>query len=345
MDKRVRFLPGQQQQFLSKIGEVSRFSSDDLAAIAGVVGRSYRDWKRGKLNMSLKASRKLSLKFDVPLPEKEFALITRAREYKSEKGKIGGYAHFRKYGSPGTSEGRRKGGSKVLAILRARGVIPERKQYVFPPQLSSELAEFVGILLGDGGITKWQVCVTLNTEADRDYIGFVKELGLKLFQSQASWWDRKNCMATTVSWSGLNLVEYLMTLGLKSGNKVKHQVGVPQWITENSEFSLSCLRGLMDTDGGIFLHTYRVNGKRYSYPKLSFSNRSMPILMFVYQFLHSLDLGPKTRWETPNKQVWLYNHKAVSRYLQIVGTHNPRLLKNTKEESDSLAHSGSLLNS
>lgn len=87
------------------------------------------------------------------------------------------------------------------------------------------------------------------------------------------------------------------------------------------------MRGLMDTDGGVFLHRYKVNGKGYAYKKISFSNRSVPLLFFVANTLHELGFTPKIIDKIENKKVWLYNEQEVKRYLQIVGTHNARLLK------------------
>ncbi|MFX0051218.1 MAG: hypothetical protein ACFE8U_08010, partial [Candidatus Hermodarchaeota archaeon] len=48
------------------------------------------------------------------------------------------------------------------------------------------------------------------------------------------------------------LVQELERLGLKCGNKVKQQVGVPNWIQNNTSYSIACVRGLIDTDGYLY---------------------------------------------------------------------------------------------
>jgi intein/homing endonuclease len=317
-----------------KVEAVSRLNSERLASLVGVVGRSYRDWKRARLNMSLFAAEIFVAKYGVQLPEDVEVMKKRWMVDISNKGKIGGRACYQKYGNFATLEGRKKGGSRVLMMLRERGVIPPAKEFNFDRVKSVELAEFVGILLGDGGITLGQAQITLNSEADREYLVYVIGLIKRLFKFDAPYIKRKNCKANVISCNGVKFVNYLLELGLKTGNKVRQQVEVPVWIKSKMDFKKACVRGLMDTDGGIFVHKYQVNGKYYRYLKLSFVNRSVPLLKFVEEVLAELGFSPKAIMNQENKRVWLYNQSEVLRYLRVVGTSNHRLLKHV-EESDS----------
>lgn len=83
----------------------------------------------------------------------------------------------------------------------------------------------------------------------------------------------------------------------------------------------------MDTDGGVFIHKYKVNNKTYSYRKINFTNRSLPLLNFVYNTLKEIGFTPKLLDKIENKKVWLYNTSEVARYLDVVGSNNQRLLK------------------
>lgn len=67
---------------------------------------------------------------------------------------------------------------------------------------------------------------------------FVVDLIRKLFDFNAPWAKRKNCKANVIYCSGVKLVEYFFSLGLRVGNKVKMQVGVPEWIKTNEKFSI-----------------------------------------------------------------------------------------------------------
>lgn len=327
MENRLKFISGQQKIFLQQVQTESRLHLDKLAELARVVPRSYRDWRREKMNMTLTAGLKFQEMFKVTLPENPEVMVRRWKDYKYLLSKKGGIACYRKHGSPATIEGRKRGGTKALAILRAKGIIPEAKEYDLPKKFSKELAELTGILLGDGGITIGQVVITLNSETDKDYVLFVNKLENQLFKATAKNSKRNDSKAITICLNGVRLVEYLIKIGLKIGNKVKQQVDVPDWIKNSKEFRIACLRGLMDTDGGVFLHKYKVNGKIYDYKKICFTNRSVPLLVFVNDVLKEIGLTPKLLTKVENKKVWLYNEQEVEEYLKTIGSHNSRLLR------------------
>lgn len=333
MENHIKFLRGKQKELLLKIQTKSRLSTDKLAKLSGVVGRSYRDWKNEKLNMSFNAALLLSNKFKVKLPEDINSARERWIRYKSKIGIKGGIACYKKYGNLGTPEGRKKGGQKAIKTLWAKGIFSPPKIYILPKSHSTDLAEFFGILLGDGGITNEQICITLNSIADSNYVLYVNNLGEILFGEKPKSFKKKDCNAITLYWNGTMLVNYLVKEGLKTGNKVKQQVDVPNWIKENKKFRICCLRGLMDTDGGIFVHKYKVNNKLYLYKKICFSNRSLPLLKFVFIALKELGFNPKIILKVENKKVWLYNKDETEKYLEVVGSHNMRLLKYKNKES------------
>ena len=330
MENRLKFKNSQQRDFLLQVYKASNLSTNELAKIAGVVPRSFRDWRHEKLSIPLKAALTFKDKFKVLLPESPEILVNRWKKGRSEAGRKGGFALFRKHGSPGTPEGRRKGGSKALKILREKGIIPPAKTYKTPRGFNKYLAEYVGILLGDGGITREQVFITLNSEADKNYAQFVINLITRLFSEKPSTGLRKDSKAINIYLSGINLVQYLIKLGLKVGNKVKQQVAVPNWVLKSNDYKIACLRGLMDTDGGIFIHRYKVNGKEYKYLKLCFTNQSLPLIDFVYKTLKSLSFNPKIVLNVASKKVWLYNMAEVKRYIEVVGTSNSRLQVNIR---------------
>ena len=127
--------------------------------------------------------------------------------------------------------------------------------------------------------------------------------------------------------SGVEIVKYLLKMGLRIGDKVRQQVDVPEWIKQSTEFSRWCVRGLMDMDGGIFTNSYVVNGKSYVYPKTNFTNASQPLLNFVYKVLQDNGFHPNNR--QPRK-VWLYSQVESRRYLEVIGSSNERLLKKVR---------------
>jgi hypothetical protein len=47
------------------------------------------------------------------------------------------------------------------------------------PEDSVQLAEFLGMLAGDGGMSNFQVTISLNSLLDREYPAYIADLGLK----------------------------------------------------------------------------------------------------------------------------------------------------------------------
>jgi len=293
METHYKFRDGEQRKFLLEVASKSGLSTEQLSKMVGFSARNYRDWIREKFAIASSATDMLSGYFGVLLPEDKNILAERWKEMKSKSGEVGGRACFEKYGSPGTSEGRRRGGSKALALLRARGIIPIKKVFNLPVGFNRDLAEFIGIELGDGGITKWQCVITLNSVADSDYVKFVSLLIKKLFGEYPKIYKDKTSLAVDLCIHGVSFLAYLKTIGIEGGNKVKRQVGVPKWVSIKTEYKLACLRGLMDTDGGVFAHRYKVNGKEYVYNQVCFTNQSVPLLIFVKNTLEDLGMHPK----------------------------------------------------
>ncbi len=192
---------------------------------------------------------------------------------------------------------------------------------IFTPERSGELAEFVGIVLGDGGITDRQLKITVDSEKDAEYIPFITNLIVRLFKLTPSLRLRVPRRAIDIVVSKTKLSTFLNSIGLRSGNKTLQQVDIPDWIKENTEYSTSCIRGLMDTDGCIYSERHTIKNKIYSYPRISIVNRSIPLLQSVYKILISLGFKAKIRG---NRCVMLENREDVIRYFNEVGSNNPK---------------------
>ncbi len=188
-------------------------------------------------------------------------------------------------------------------------------------------AEFFGIMLGDGHLGKEQIQITLSTIVDKQYAIYVINLYKIIFGYKPKMFKKSDCNALCIYKNSVKLVNLLVKNGLKIGNKVKQQVSVPEWIVKNKRYSRLCCRGLMDTDGCIVIHKYKVNGKLYKYKKLIFTNHSIPLSDFVFNTLKSIGLNPKMVIRLEKRRVWLYNSNEVIKYLDIIGSSNYRLLK------------------
>ena len=321
---RFRFEKGDLKSFIQTSEDTLRLSLKEIAKKLHISDRTLRDWKREKFYPNNEAITLLSKISSVPLPSHH---IYPQYWYTKNAGMLGGKTRYALYGPLGNKKSRAKGGSMSWIARKNNPEIWKKYLNTFTkPNKSEEFAELVGILLGDGGITHGQMTIYLSSITDQKYGTYVQNLIYMVFGLHASSIvDHKNHVLR-ISISGVNVVKYLIQKGLRIGNKVKLQVGVPQWINKEKKYVRACIRGLIDTDGCFTIHRYLVNKKKYSYPKIVFSNRSEPILDFVYKGLQRLKYNPK---RTIEFDVWLHSQDEVKRYLKDIGTNNvkPAVLK------------------
>jgi len=246
----------------------------------------------------------------------------------SQRGRLGALRRYELYGNPGTPEGRSRGGRRTCEFFRlhperARELNFNRLKEIREPFRSVELAKFIGIMLGDGGIrSKYQLAISFNYKTDREYAEYVGRLIKRLFAVEHIICKRKNSLGADIVVNSANLVEFLQRQGLKAGNKIKNQVDVPAWIKSNTEFQKACLCGLVDTDGSFYCHKYKVNNKRYSYPKLDFTSCSRPLLNSVYAIFTNLGI----KCVLSGVHITVAAQADVNKYLAKVGSSNPKFL-------------------
>lgn len=315
---RVFFKKGGQRAFFSRVQKKTGYSFKLLAQHCGGHQRSYSDWIREKASLPYHTALKLSQLAKVSLPDD--IVVRNDYWYTRKAGRLGGIAHIKKYGNPGTPEGRSLGGTRSIATHNNLQTGFQTRKKVRFPRKNAELAELLGIILGDGSITHYQVTVTLNSITDADYAYWVKGLCEKLFGVKVHAGRRENTINLTIS--GVGMVEFLLKNGLKIGNKIRNRVDIPTWIGKSRIFSHACVRGLIDTDGCVYLDTHYINRKRYKYICLAFTSYSGSLLKSVYKVLFSGGLNP-TLYKNNLK---LRKENDVYRYYKLIGSHNTKHL-------------------
>lgn len=327
--KRVFFPIGKQAGFLLQSKKDLECTWEVLAEICQTSVRNLNGWRHEKNSMTLSALEHICQRRKIALPE---VSIKDAYWYTTKGASAGGKAIVEKYGKVGGDETYRK--KKWQEWWEKEGKFkPSKITEPLPfkkPKFSQELAEFVGIMLGDGGISEHQMTVTLHRVTDKEYSLFVRKLIKKLFGLKAGTYCDNKFLADSIVISRTNLVKYCIgELGLKKGNKVKQQVDIPNWIKENKRCSVACLRGLIDTDGCVILHKYLSKGKKYCYKKVSFTSRSKPLLLSASSIL--LGIGVRHRITKNGWDIRIEAREEVEKYFQTVGTSNPKHWKRYKK--------------
>ncbi|TFG02306.1 MAG: hypothetical protein EU540_01765, partial [Promethearchaeota archaeon] len=114
---------------------------------------------------------------------------------------------------------------------------------------SNNLAEFIGILLGDGHLSEngSDIYISFNGIEEANYVEYVKKLIKNLFNEVTirEKWERDSPNSSGNE-KGLNLIitsislhEAFVMKGLIPGNKVQNQIKVPKWIFKKKEYIIS----------------------------------------------------------------------------------------------------------
>jgi len=133
---------------------------------------------------------------------------------------------------------------------------------------SIELAEIIGIFLGDGSVYinknhgVNQTVISGHSEHDYEYlVNYVKPLLEKVFSLNFRIKPHRTLKSMSVINQNKNLVFTLKKFGFPPGNKVKNNVKIPEWIFRSTDYLKACIRGLIDTDGSVS----PITGRNYPY--------------------------------------------------------------------------------
>lgn len=166
------------------------------------------------------------------------------------------------------------------------------------PLKNEKLAELIGAILGDGNITfykkgkkigVYQIRIAGDYERDRDYHSrYLKNLADKTINIKPKVvLFLKNNERFLVFYSK-ELVEFMINMGLKPGNKIKNQLSIPDWILDKDSYLKACLRGLIDTDGCI----HKMSKKDPNLLRINFTNFNKKLLSDVRGSLIKLGFNP-----------------------------------------------------
>lgn len=333
--KRVFFPKNKQRSFLLKAYKESKLSWNILSKKLDVSIRAINDWKNEKYSIPLKAIEKLCCIANLKFPDN--IQIKERFWYTKIGGKIAGNLLYKRYGIIGGNPEARK--QKWLEWWNKLGKFNLPKNFISinikKPRINKDLAEFFGIMIGDGGMSKYQLNISLNYKTDKNYIIFVKSLIKKVFKVDPAIHRRQKQSLDNIVISRIQLVKFCNALGLKTGNKLKQNLDIPEWIKKNKEFAIVCVRGIMDTDGCVFNECHKIKNKKYCYPRLSLVSASSSLRISVFKILKDLQLNPAIR---NNRSVQIENKEDIKKYFKIIGTNNDKhkiRFNKIMEESDS----------
>lgn len=183
-----------------------------------------------------------------------------------------------------------------------------RSDIVLPKERSNDLAEFFGIMFGDGTLSYYQVAVNLGTK-EATYATSVSNIVQKLFGVRPKISIRKSGYRDVYLGSS-TLTDWLREEGLVH-NKVKAQIDAPAWIFLKKEYMERFLRGFFDTDGSVYKLRFGI--------QLSFTNRSIPLLNSLRSMLMTLGYCPSV---VSGYRFYITNRSDVVRFFREISPAN-----------------------
>ncbi len=191
-----------------------------------------------------------------------------------------------------------------------------------PKTLNWMLAEFIGILLGDGCIyeTNYGIGIICG-EIDGDYIhSYVPALIRGLFRKKPRI-DRIKDKGVSIRcyFYSKSIAQFLVeTFGIPTGKKLEEKLKIPTIFYEHNQLLKACIRGLIDTDGGV--HRHHENSIQ-----LQFANRSESLVESLQRALEYLGYTPSISYREPRDtyNVYLFGEE-VEKYLEEIGSSNPK---------------------
>lgn len=254
-------------------------------------------------------------------------MTKRDSKYYRKIGKIGGVARVRKYGNPGTKEGRSRGGKNAILRMRKMYKNGNDTDFLFAKKLepihkSTILAEFIGVLFGDGHVGRYQTSITLDSKTDRAYAEYLKTLIEDHFGASAALRFRKNKRAIDLTVSSVLFCKQMVRFGMVEGNKIQNGLRVPEWIKASRLYTKAFLRGLFDTDGSVYIERKRTAGKVYCYVGAAFYSASPLFLEDIVKSLCLLGFSPT--YTRRQRAVFLRRQHEVGLYFSMVTSHNPK---------------------
>lgn len=180
-----------------------------------------------------------------------------------------------------------------------------------PLKRSGDLAELIGVTLGDGHIGKFPRTEILAIFSNRKNKGFIKRYSLliaKIFKKKASQGNHgQGCIKISIYEKDIG-----KRLSISTGSRKDLKIDVPDWIKNNKRYLKRYLRGLYEAEGSFCVHK-----PTYTY-KFLFSNRNESLLKNVYDGLKILGFHPhKSQYQIQiSRKAEVYKIKDLIKFRQ-----------------------------
>lgn len=241
--KRVRFLPGEQREFIRKAcngKSIKKFLNDSKINVKYYQLKKYAI---GRFTLPLDLAEKIAKISNQKLSNYKIEILD--SNWGAIKGGKKGIRVTIERHKDKFKEWGRKSWEKNLKSLTN---IKEIKI----PEIDEKLAEFIGVYLGDGTLTKYFIRIFGDKNYDYHYFNYLSSLVKSIFNIDAKIKTEKGNNLLILHIGSKKLCDYIKdNFGFKDGDKIRNKHKIPDSIIKDRKLLFACLRGLVDTDGSV----------------------------------------------------------------------------------------------
>ncbi|RLG12232.1 hypothetical protein DRN73_03135 [Candidatus Pacearchaeota archaeon] len=210
-------------------------------------------------------------------------------------------------------------------------IFDKKRKLKIPKKINEDLAEEVGIHVGDGSMNIYNKSYVYSLEGhiidDRKYfLNHISPLFKRLYNLNIRLRERKSAGVFGFQVGSKGLINFKSNLGLPLGSK--EGIEIPRVIlNSNKKILAGFIRGLFDTDGGIYLE------KKYKkfYPRIQLVNKSLNLMKQVKKILTEVfEFNLSSRIEDKYCRLIIRGDKNFKKWMKIIGTNNPKNVKKYK---------------
>lgn len=207
-------------------------------------------------------------------------------------------------------------------------------------KIDEELAELIGIHIGDG-------CISVNDRYSEYYLGgdlkeekeyhdkwvgplFNKKIMLPFFSKKVHYKEHPKVGIYGFHIFDKELVKVFNNFGVDSGSKLN--IGIPKEILINKNLHKSFIRGLFDTDGSIWFEKNRTcKTPINNVPIIKLGGVSSKLVEQTFNLLKGLGMHPRIkkpykgkRDKNPVHTVIIYRREDIKYFIENIGFKNPK---------------------
>ena len=205
-------------------------------------------------------------------------------------------------------------------------------------KLTAEVAEFIGILIGDGYIytnkNKYIIGFTGNPITDKEYYKYLKKLIEKSCQKTVKVTLRERGLR--IAFGSKKISQFLINeLRIIHGSNKSENIIIPEIIVKDWNLLKYTIRGIVDTDGSVFVA--KKPGVS-AYPSIEITTSSLRLAFQLKDILEIHGFRVAKIWKYKSKlsrrityKVALNGFKNLEKWIKEIGFSNPHKLGKAKK--------------